>query len=94
MPTVGAYARIDLDAVAETREALSQLAGVTLFDLDEEGKVGLLVEAADLDGAHSTITNEVHGVDGVLGVWPIYVDVEDLDDDARRPQESEDELSN
>ncbi len=78
MPTVGAFARVEIDDAEATRQRLSELDGVTPFDLDETGKVGLLIEAPDLDAAHNTLTEVVKPTAGVLAVWPVYVDVEDM----------------
>ena len=76
MTTVGAYARIDLGCAAAIREELAQLDGVELFELDEPGKLGLIVEADDLDAAHTMLTCDVTQTPGVMGVWPIYVNVD------------------
>jgi len=78
MPTVGAFARIEIDEADAIRARLAALDGVTPFDLDETGKMGLLIEAPDLDAAHGKLTKDIRQTDGVLGVWPVYVDVEDM----------------
>ncbi len=74
--TVGAYARVDVETATEVRDRLAKLNGVTLFDLDEPAKVGLIVEADNLDIAYRKVTHEISQVKGVLGVWPVYADFE------------------
>ena len=76
MAIVGAYARIDLADPQAVRCRLAEVSGVTLFDLDEPGKVGLVLEADSLDDAHTTLRAGIEKVDGVLGVWPVYADTE------------------
>ena len=81
---VGAYARIEIAGAAATVDRLGALPGVETFDLDDPGKVGLLIEAEDLDGAHEALTRRVRGARGVLGVWPIYVHDESDPEAARK----------
>ncbi len=76
MAVVGAFARVDPKDVPATRARLEELAGVSTFDLDEPPKVGVLIEADDIDAAHTILTKQVKGVEGVWGVWPIYVHAE------------------
>jgi len=73
MVLVGAFARIDPTGGGEVRSRLSALSGVEVFDLDDPGKVGLLIEAADTGLAHRVLTSRVRNVEGVWGVWPVYV---------------------
>ena len=80
MAIVGAYARIDPDAVGEVRDRLRALPGVTSFDLDEPAKVGLVIESTNMDGAHRLLTRTVRGTEGVWGVWPVYAQHEDDDE--------------
>jgi nitrate reductase NapAB chaperone NapD len=76
MAVVGAFARIDLSDPQAVRDRLSDVRGVTLFDLDDSGKVGLVIEARDLDAAHATLRREIENTDGVLGAWPVYAHAE------------------
>ena len=78
MPIVSAFARIETDEIDAIRRRLEALDGVTPFDLEEFGKIGVLIEAADLDTAHNTLNETVKETEGVLGVWPVYVNVEDM----------------
>ena len=77
MVVVGAFARVEVDDVDATRCRLAALDGVTTFDLDRPEKVGVLIEADDLDDAHARLTTQVQRVEGVMGVWPVYVSNED-----------------
>ena len=72
MAVVGAYARIDATRTAEIRRRVQALPGVTTFDLDDSAKLGIVVEAPDLESAQDRLTQTVSAVEGVLGVWPVY----------------------
>ncbi len=75
--TVGAFARVAPETANEVRRKLASIEGVTLFDLDELSKVGLVIETLGLDAAHKKVTQEIKYIDGVLGVWPLYADFDD-----------------
>ena len=79
--TIGAFARVDTAAAAEIRERLGRLEGVETFELDEPGKLGLIIEAPDLDEAHRRITKEIQPAEGVLAVWPVFADFDELSPD-------------
>lgn len=74
--TVGAFARVDVKTATEVRDRLARIVGVSLFDLDEPAKVGLVIEAHSLDAAHDKVTQEIRQMEGVLGVWPVYTNFE------------------
>lgn len=74
---MGAFARVEESEAATVRGRLQALADVTLFDLKHPGKVGLLVEADSLEEAHHRLTREVAPTEGVLGVWPVSVELDD-----------------
>ncbi len=73
MIVVGAYVRVDPADAEATRERLDALAGVETFGLDDPYRVGILIEAERLDAAHELIEQVIPAVEGVLGVWPIFV---------------------
>lgn len=77
MAIVGAFARIDSDLASSCESALQELGGVSTFDVEDPDKLGVLVEAESLNDAHSTITTTIRNTPGVLGVWPVYVNIED-----------------
>ncbi|MCP3978875.1 MAG: hypothetical protein GY716_06030 [bacterium] len=85
MPVVGAWARVESEDFELARQSLSLLEGVETFDLDDPGKIGLLIEADDLDSAHAVLTRDVPAARGVLCAWPVSVH---LDEDADDPQRS------
>jgi hypothetical protein len=80
MAIVGAFARVDLGHAGDCREALDDFVGVSTFDLEDEDKVGILVEADTLNEAHELITGPIRSAPGVLGVWPVFVNTEDEQD--------------
>ena len=73
MIVVGAYARIDPAEPEAVRSRLDHLAGVETFDLGDPFRVGLLIEAPTFEDAHERIQQVIPAVEGVLGVWPIFV---------------------
>jgi nitrate reductase NapAB chaperone NapD len=84
MAIVGAYARIDPDDVPAVRGRIESLPGISIFDLDEPAKVGIIIESDDVDAAHEKLTRHVRGVEGVWGVWPVYVHFENDLEGARQ----------
>jgi hypothetical protein len=80
MSIVGAFARIE---TTEVRARLDALDGVDTFDLADPEKVGLLIEADGLDAAHELLTKRIVAVEGVLGVFPIYVNDEEIAEPAQ-----------
>ncbi|MGV6814614.1 MAG: chaperone NapD [Phycisphaerales bacterium] len=77
MAIVGAFARVDTAKTESCKEAINMLAGVSTFELDDPHKVGILVESGSLNEAHDTIAKTIRSIQGVLGVWPVYVNTED-----------------
>jgi nitrate reductase NapAB chaperone NapD len=85
MPIVGALARVEFENLAKTRDRLNALSGVETFDLDQPGKIGILIEVNDLDAAHTLVATTIPQTEGVMGVWPVFVNNEDAVEAARDP---------
>lgn len=77
---LGAFARIDEANEAAIRRRVDALINVESFDLDEPGKIGLFIEAPDLDAAHDMLTGTIGRMEGVLAVWPVYVNLDEYAD--------------
>jgi len=73
---LGAYARIDPGSATGLRDRLGDLAGMTVFDLDDPGKLGLVLEADNAEDAHQLLTQTVAHLPGVLGVWPVSLELD------------------
>ena len=85
MPIIGAYATGrpgDPAAVARRRAALP---AVEVVPAEDPAKVGMVVEAASLRAARDLLEGSVQATEGVLAVWPVYVNAED----EINPQESD-----
>ena len=80
---VGALARVSLDQRHRVCRRLTGIDGVSTFELPSEHQLGVLIESDSLDAAHATLTSAVVGVDGVLSVWPVSVELEDKSQAAR-----------
>lgn len=81
MVVVGAYAHLELSQESSVPPRLEALDGVSTFDLGVAGKIGILIEARSLDEAHARLTQEVREVEGVRGVFPVYVNAEEAEEE-------------
>ncbi len=77
---VGALARVDVDRRQETRARIEALEGFTTFDVEDPLKLGVLIEATTLEEAHARFVSQLTSVDGVLGAWPVSVDIDQAED--------------
>lgn len=82
MTVVGAYARIDPDEAEAIRARIDALSQVSTFELEDHDKVGLLIESSDLGQAHDALTKRIRAIEGVWGIWPIYVHTEETESQA------------
>ncbi len=80
MAVLGVLARLSVDDRRAVVGRLDRLAGVTTFSVEEEQRVGLLVEAPTMDDARKTLTSDVDSLPGVLGTWPVFAHFESDDD--------------
>lgn len=79
MTIIGALARIRPGTTPETRQRLDALPGVETFELTDPLRIGLVIEAIDVDAAHAVLERQARSTVGVMGVWPIYVHTESGD---------------
>ncbi len=70
--TVGVLVRVDPARSQLVAEELGALDGISVFDVHKPGSIGVLMEVADLDTAHSVLRRDVMGVDGVRAAWPVH----------------------
>lgn len=84
MVVIGAFVRVDPSDIEGTRDRLRGLEGVETFDLDDAEKIGLLIEADDVDRGHAILTRQVRDTEGVWGAWPVYVHDEGDQEKARQ----------
>jgi len=45
---------------------------VSTFPVEEDERLGILVEASTVNRAHEVLTTEVDRVPGILGTWPVF----------------------
>ena len=76
MAVLGVLARVHVPQRRRIVDALESLHGVSTFSVEEEERIGILIEAASLEGAHATLTAEVEKVHGILGAWPVFAHAE------------------
>ena len=79
---VGVLARIETGESTAVRRRLNALEGVETFDLPETERLGVLIEADSLDAAHARLDADVRTTAGVLGTWPVSIEVDDSNGDA------------
>ena len=72
MALVGAFARVEPGATQRVRTILGSIGGVHPFELKTPDRVGVLIEARDLDAADTLLTSTVRTTPGVLGVRAVY----------------------
>lgn len=73
---VGVLARVEAGCRAAVQAACGALPGVTVFAVADEDRLGLLLEATDLEAAHVLLNERVAAVPGVLGTWPVAVEMD------------------
>ncbi len=74
MALLGVLARLDsLDRV-QIVDRLRRIEGVSTFSVEDDNRVGILIERGSVAQAHQTLTVDVAGVDGILGTWPVFSD--------------------
>ncbi len=81
MALIGVLARVDVARRTEVSDELARLSGVSLFSVDEDERIGILVQRDSLDEVHAALKDEVERIPGVLGAWPVYTYAGDLTDD-------------
>ncbi len=94
MALVGVLARVDRDQRQAVWKDLESDAGLTPFRIEDENRMGILIEAPTLDGAHVILKERINPVPGVLGTWPVYMysdPVEDCDSTEAPATESQGE---
>ncbi len=72
MQVVGILARVDVLTRSQVLTRLNGISGVSTFAVDDEQRVGIVIEGESIDDAHQILTEQVAKVDGVLGTWPVY----------------------
>lgn len=78
MSTLGAYIRIDRAKEPEVREWLKRLEGVEMVELNCSCVHGLTIKSDSLETVQDLLLGEIARIPGVLGVWPLYVQDEEM----------------
>ncbi len=84
MAIIGLIARVETSSRQQTVVSLNSIPGVSVFNVEGNDQVGMLIEAPNLDSAHDCLREQIEHVDGVMCVWPVYANIEDeLEKDQR-----------
>jgi nitrate reductase NapAB chaperone NapD len=90
MPIVGVLARIEIADRERIWQEIDADPALTPFPVeDEEERIGVLIEAEDLEEAHQILKKKVNRVAGILGTWPVYTDLQQLPPE--EPHETEEQ---
>ncbi len=80
LAVVGAYVRAKTADLEGTRRRAEELQGVETFDLDRGGMFGVVVEGPTIDAVHDVIEGRLARLEGVLGVFPVSLEIDDSSD--------------
>jgi len=72
MAILGVLARFHPPDRERLLDALEALDGVTPFSVEEEQRLGILIERPTLDEARARLGSEVDRLPGILGTWPVF----------------------
>ncbi len=76
MVTVGVFVRAWSEQLNEVAGRLDALDGVSTFDLEDPGGIGVLLQGFEPDEAYEKLTGEVMAVEGVLAAWPVHTELD------------------
>ena len=74
---VGAYVRAKTADLGGTRRRTEEIEGLETFDLEREGMFGVVVEGPSIDAVHDVIEGRLTRLEGVLGVFPVSLEIDD-----------------
>jgi len=77
MAVLGVLVRIERSDRESIVSRLGDVDGANLVSLEEDGRVGLLIEADTMDEARRILASNVDAADGVLATWPVFAHYED-----------------
>ncbi len=72
MALIGVLARIDTIDRDRVSQDLVRVDGVSLFSVDEQERIGIILERRSLGEAHAALKDEVESIPGLLGAWPVF----------------------
>jgi len=72
MATLGILARVNVPDREAVLGAIDRLDGVSSFSVEEEERVGILIEATTTERAHAVLTEQVDLLPGILATWPVF----------------------
>lgn len=72
MALLGVLARVQVADRELTIEQLAEIDGVSTFPVEDDERLGILIEADKVNRAHEILTTEVDRLPGVLGTWPVF----------------------
>ncbi|MEZ6103402.1 MAG: hypothetical protein R3E01_31040 [Pirellulaceae bacterium] len=78
LAVLGILLRVDWDGRQQCVRILEGLSGMTVFDVSDPLRLGVIIERASMEDAERALHDEVERVPGVLGAWPVFMHAEDI----------------
>ena len=83
---LGVLARIDGRSREPIESSLRAHAGVSVFSVGDEQRLGILIEGESLAEAQACLHDQVESTPGILAAWPVFAQ-----DEAEEPGASQSE---
>ncbi|PIE24428.1 MAG: hypothetical protein CSA62_03900 [Planctomycetota bacterium] len=79
MPIVGVLARVEVQDRQRVWETVQADPALTPFPIEDElERMGILIEAESVEEADRILREQISGLEGVLGSWPVYTDMREI----------------
>ena len=72
MAILGVLTRVHTPERERISQTLARIDGTSTFSVDEDERLGVLIERDTLEEARRVLSDEVENVAGVLGAWPVF----------------------
>jgi hypothetical protein len=90
---LGVLARIDGRSREPIESNLCAHAGVSVFSVGDEQRLGILIEGDSLASARACLHDQVESTPGVLAAWPVFVQDESEELGASRSESVRDRMA-
>ena len=77
---LGVLARVSTEIRDKVAHQLSSYSGVSVFDVSDHQRMGILIEKDTMRAAEDCLRTEVGSTEGILGTWPVFAHFEDADE--------------
>jgi nitrate reductase NapAB chaperone NapD len=81
MTIIGALVHSEPALMQTVQNDLSVLDGISVHPLMVPGQMAVVVEAENINQAHSVLTDTIENTEGVMAVYPVYTYLGEVSDD-------------